>query len=222
MWPPLELLKQHADVVLATGAVVGGGWRYVVIPARAYLRRRAANIAGYRSKQDRIHDFVEQSAPRIALIQKELFPNGGASLRDTIDHVALDLREIRRAHVVTGDFVKALACEAGVIIQQFDANGDLLWATDRWHQLTGLSIEQAGGWGWVNALHIEDRDRVEDKWNDALRHCRPFIDAFRFRNVKTGDVIEVRVEAYPSEITLGTDKAAAGWVAQMRVAPAAA
>jgi PAS domain-containing protein len=220
MWPLFSVLKDHADVVIAVGAAVGGGWRYVVMPARARWRARGARIREFRTTMlegARAMGAVEKD---MALVKKELFPNGGGSLRDTLDHVVASVHELRRTNAASSDFVRALACEAGVVILQFDSDGQLIWATERWYKLTGLTIDQAGGTGWVNALYIDDRERIDDRWKDAVANQRAFIDSFRFQHVHTGAVVAVRVEALP---TVSGDAARPiGWVATMTVTTAAA
>ena len=38
----------------------------------------------------------------------------------------------------------------------------------RWHDYTGLSIEQAREWGWTVALHPDDRNGLADYWRSVL------------------------------------------------------
>ena len=215
MWPLFAALKEHADVVLASGAVLGGGWRYVFMPARGAWRARKARIEKHRRQNDANAAFLAQATGDLGEIKEQLFTNGGGSLRDTLNSVSSDVREIRRTASVSNDFVRALACEVGAMIVQFDASGDLIYATEKWHEVTGLSIEQAARDSWVQGVALDDRHRVREGWEDALANARPFLDTFRFHNPRTNAVVHVRVEAYPASAT-GED-ATAGWVAQFRV-----
>src|SRR5262252_3764383 len=38
----------------------------------------------------------------------------------------------------------------------------------RWHDYTGLSLEDARGWGWRTAIHPDDIDELEKKWRADL------------------------------------------------------
>ena len=44
------------------------------------------------------------------------------------------------------------------------SDGSIDYFNQRWHDYTGLSSEQAHGWGWKVIIHPEDRDRTMDKW----------------------------------------------------------
>ena len=37
-----------------------------------------------------------------------------------------------------------------------------------WLEFTGLTTEQAHGWGWLNAFHPDDRDRLTQNWQSAI------------------------------------------------------
>jgi formate hydrogenlyase transcriptional activator len=38
----------------------------------------------------------------------------------------------------------------------------------RWHEYTGLSLEESHGWGWQTAIHPEDRAPLTEKWRGLL------------------------------------------------------
>jgi PAS domain S-box-containing protein len=38
----------------------------------------------------------------------------------------------------------------------------------RWHEYTGLSLEEARGWGWQDAIHPDDLKEITDKWRGFL------------------------------------------------------
>jgi PAS domain S-box-containing protein len=48
-----------------------------------------------------------------------------------------------------------------------------------WRDLTGQTLEQLREWGWVDALHPQDRERVAGAWRDALEARRPMQEQFR-------------------------------------------
>src|ERR1700730_12147676 len=49
-------------------------------------------------------------------------------------------------------------------------NGSNEFLNQRWHDYTGLSSEEAHGWGWKAAIHPEDLPMLMQKW-EALRHA---------------------------------------------------
>ena len=49
---------------------------------------------------------------------------------------------------------------------QADGSGEF-W-NQRWHDYTGMSLEDARGWGWRAVIHPEDLDRIEKRWRGDL------------------------------------------------------
>lgn len=70
---------------------------------------------------------------------------------------------------------------APVGIFQTDAAGHCLYVNELWCRITGLSLEQARGNGWVQGLHPADRDRVAAEWYEAAQANRLFRLEYRFQ-----------------------------------------
>jgi PAS domain S-box-containing protein len=82
-----------------------------------------------------------------------------------------------------------------IIIQRYLALADsmpqLVWATDadgahfyynrRWYEYTGLTEEQSLGFGFVNALHPDDKERTLALWQRAWRNSESYEIEYRFR-----------------------------------------
>jgi PAS domain S-box-containing protein len=51
-----------------------------------------------------------------------------------------------------------------------DANGAFITEQPAWQAYTGQTWEEYRDFGWENALHPEDRDRVKGVWNEALEN----------------------------------------------------
>uniref|UniRef100_B8HNN2 histidine kinase n=1 Tax=Cyanothece sp. (strain PCC 7425 / ATCC 29141) TaxID=395961 RepID=B8HNN2_CYAP4 len=62
-----------------------------------------------------------------------------------------------------------------------DAEGECIYANDRWCEIAGLSLEAAEGQGWQAAIHPEDRERVRAEWQQAIQESRPFQLEYRFQ-----------------------------------------
>ncbi|MDB6095517.1 MAG: multi-sensor signal transduction histidine kinase [Verrucomicrobia bacterium] len=54
-----------------------------------------------------------------------------------------------------------------------DAEGSVEFLNQRWLDYTGLSVEQARGWGWKTALHPNELDWVVDRWRSIIAHAAP-------------------------------------------------
>lgn len=49
-----------------------------------------------------------------------------------------------------------------------DAQGACTYVNERWCQITGLSLEESLGSGWMRALHPEDREQTLALWQEAM------------------------------------------------------
>jgi PAS domain S-box-containing protein len=71
-------------------------------------------------------------------------------------------------------------------ILRMDARGHCAYVNERWSRLAGLTWGEASRYGWIRALHADDRKRVLRGWRKAARERREFADEFRFRKYGEG------------------------------------
>ena len=81
-----------------------------------------------------------------------------------------DVQDIR----LVVDAIPTLAWSAGP-----DGSADFF--NQRWLDYTGLSGEQALGWGWEVAIHPDDLPRILEAFRKALNTLKPFEVEGRFR-----------------------------------------
>jgi two-component system, cell cycle sensor histidine kinase and response regulator CckA len=62
-----------------------------------------------------------------------------------------------------------------------DSEGNCLYVNEQWSEIAGLSLEEASGKGWMEALHPQDCDRVLQEWTEAITKNKPFTGEYRFR-----------------------------------------
>jgi PAS domain S-box-containing protein len=67
-----------------------------------------------------------------------------------------------------------------------------------WRWITGQSVEQYTGSGWLESIHPEDRERVERDWRECVRSGKVFDDRYRIRT-KAGSYRHYDVRAVPIE-----------------------
>lgn len=51
----------------------------------------------------------------------------------------------------------------------------------KWTEVTGLSHAQGLGWEFLQAIHSEDRDRIQAAWQQAVASRQPYEARFRIR-----------------------------------------
>ena len=71
------------------------------------------------------------------------------------------------------------------------ASADLIWTASpegemipplpTWRAYTGQTEADYVGWGWLDSVHPEDRERIRDLWSERLHSRTPFHAEFRLR-----------------------------------------
>ncbi len=87
-------------------------------------------------------------------------------------------------------------------------DGDATFLSPGFFSMTGLSREQALGFGWIESVHPDDRKRLMEGWHEALQAQVIFQAEFRFR-VSTGEFRWYRARVVPD---LDEDGTVCGWV----------
>ncbi len=62
-----------------------------------------------------------------------------------------------------------------------DANGWINWYNQRWHDYTGMTLQEMEGWGWTKVHHPDHVDRIVAGFSEALRIGEPYEDTFPLR-----------------------------------------
>ena len=63
---------------------------------------------------------------------------------------------------------------------QTDKDGSVLYLNNKWLAITGMSLQDALGFGWAQALHSEDQPRILAEWARCLEEKRGYDGEFRF------------------------------------------
>ncbi|MGH3278906.1 MAG: SpoIIE family protein phosphatase [Trebonia sp.] len=76
---------------------------------------------------------------------------------------------------------RALVQGGAQIVWVASPDGKMLEDSPEWRWITGQTVEEFLGNGWLDSIHPEDRERVERDWRECLRTGRIFDDRFRMR-----------------------------------------
>ncbi|HEY3731537.1 MAG TPA: PAS domain-containing protein [Steroidobacteraceae bacterium] len=71
-------------------------------------------------------------------------------------------------------------------VWQADASGFVSADSPSWRAYTGQTIEEWLGYGWINAVHPDDRMHAEQQWREAVSSHRPIDAEFRLRHALGG------------------------------------
>jgi PAS domain S-box-containing protein len=89
------------------------------------------------------------------------------------------LRRIEEALYEREITFSALAKVAPVGIMRFDARGRCNYVNERWSAITGLTIDEAIGQGWKNAIYPADRPAVMARWKTMRDSNEFYRDEYR-------------------------------------------
>lgn len=83
-------------------------------------------------------------------------------------------------------------------------DGRILQASPSWCQFTGQSEQEVLGWGWLDAVHPEDREPLLEAWRGAVREVPALFEReYRLRRA-SGDYAHVIARATPLRNADGT------------------
>ena len=108
-------------------------------------------------------------------------------LRPAVDR-ALAEAENRANALETQDALREREASYRALVE---AIGTVVWTTEadgsiddmpEWRELTGQTIEAHRGWGWLDAIHPEDRPAAMAAWTEAVRNRHVYDVEYRIRN----------------------------------------
>jgi PAS domain S-box-containing protein len=129
-------------------------------------------------------------------IPDQFKPNGGSSLRDIIDRIHHDLVVLKKKIIYLDGENKAIMSFLGesqppIIFWEADKNGEWISISKKWLELTSLDLKTSLGWGWLNAICEDYRDKVLELWTDSIQQKREFHSEFNIYNYLTDKEISV-------------------------------
>jgi PAS domain S-box-containing protein len=98
---------------------------------------------------------------------------------------------------------RALIDASAAVIWNTTAAGELMPPQPRWAAYTGQSEEAYQGWGWVDAVHPDDRARAAEVWAECVEAVRPYAIEYRLRR-HDGEWRDTEVRGVPVLAENGT------------------
>ncbi len=121
-------------------------------------------------------------------IELELKPNGGGSLRDSINRIEEKQNEFEA-------FLNAQLNINSEATFRTDAAGHVITNNRKHQHLTGFSGVEVAGDGWINVIHPEWREEVFRKWRQAVEAGIEFSEDIMYVNPEGVEYL-VHVNAY--------------------------
>lgn len=104
-------------------------------------------------------------------------------------------RKIAEEKLINSELLfRELTSNSPVGIFKMDIDGTCNYVNEQWVKYATMSFKDAMGFGWTNAIHYEDRERVLNSWMDVVPSGNEFNIDFRFLN-KNGQIKWMSVKA---------------------------
>lgn len=92
---------------------------------------------------------------------------------------------------------RSLIEESTSLTWETDADGRFLEKNPSWEEFTGQTFEAYKNFGWSQAIHPDDRDRLLTVWNEAVSNKSFYHNEARLYNKRTGEYHHFYVNAVP-------------------------
>lgn len=89
-----------------------------------------------------------------------------------------------------------LAQVSPVGIFKTNPDGYTTYVNSTWLQLSGLTIDKALGYGWLDAVHHDDREKLSKGWQESTRDQKASYSEYRFLHAD-GTIVWVMGQAIP-------------------------
>jgi PAS domain S-box-containing protein len=93
-------------------------------------------------------------------------------LNNKIRDLSMKIQERRKAEIAlyrSEERYRTLVGAISTVVWYADLEGSFKEVQPSWSEYTGQNREEYFGWGYLQAIHLEDRSRVETCWRDCLQ-----------------------------------------------------
>jgi PAS domain-containing protein len=120
-------------------------------------------------------DKQDDLANSVETIKKELTPNGGNSIKDTITELKGTCNRIENRQKVIEQRTKAALQYNNAALFETDEHGRLTWTNGNFYDLTSGSVNSVEGYDWLTYIVENDRENVFDEFKSCIEMNRKFI-----------------------------------------------
>jgi PAS domain S-box-containing protein len=172
--------------------VIGLTVKFLIIPSYKHVWIPIVNFF------KRLSSAIE----KVSLLEKEFRSNGGSTLKDVVSRIEQQLIIIHAYMDKTRAKQEALfqflgMGQDGFAFFESDKNGECIYASPKFCEITGLIEDEALGMGWISAIHNDDRDRVYNEWKTCVNQHRAFVLNYRQHNRRINKTTPVLCYSIP-------------------------
>lgn len=131
----------------------------------------------------------------VAIIKSEVIPNGGGSLKDSVNSLKITCERIEKRQKVIEQRSKAGLHYHDQALFETDKNGNLVWINEKFYELTGKTQSDMEGYDWITYIHDEEREDFLKEFQSCMKMGRKF--EFETRS---SDNKRIKFVGYPYKI----------------------
>ena len=144
-------------------------------------------IDAVRAERERLLVQLREANEKLVLasMQAQQLADDADAARAAADRNADDANAARAAADENAERFRSLVVTSSALVWRATADGRFDVDREAWRKLTG-SYPAEGEWGWLEAVHPLDQDRVRDNWKQAVAASAPYACQHRIRQRKGG------------------------------------
>ncbi len=178
-----ELLLEHSTtIILAIAGFIAAalllkkhiaaGWKETYKALKFIYKWGTAPVA--------VLKHLDEQDKTLLQIKGQVFPNGGMSMCDRIDRVLVLAKKAERRSLI-------LAENSPIPTFECDETGQCVWVNTALADLFGMDKSDLLGTHWLKAIHSDDKVRVWNAWQEAIRLRIPYSMEYTIVNQRTGE-----------------------------------
>ncbi|MCD2323349.1 PAS domain-containing protein [Sphingomonas sp. IC-56] len=147
----------------------------------------SAAVLRPQAKQSEVEEELRVALEELQVLTEEL-EAANASLHETnrlldarVEERTRRLNQTNEVLRTTEASFRTIADLVPDLLWRTDAHGRATWFNERWSRYSGQLDEEPLGWGWLDAVHPDDRDVARAEWVRAVADCSTFQQEFRLR-----------------------------------------
>ena len=168
-------------------------------------RERGRVVANMLSGIETPYEFELQrkdGALRVVEAHGQSIVQDGRKLRITAIRDITERKEMEKALQQSEEQFRTLCNSAPIGIFRADSQGSVIYINPHWGKISGLSLGESLGEGWLGAVHPDDRGKEEKAWREAVAARRACTQEYRVLN-PAGKTMLIRTQASPIRDTAG-------------------
>lgn len=169
-------LEKNSNTIYYIFAIIGG-----IVAFFKFFLKFFKNIYNKISTK---YKYLEDSLLKIEQISKELSPNSGSSIKDSINEMRKSLTKNTELTEQILYRQRWLLDNQKTAIFESDKDGLCVWVNSYYLELVKREAHFLLGNGWINVISEEDRARVQTNWNRSVMNNIDYEDTYYINDSK--------------------------------------